>query len=108
MAVRRAFFRVFAFHILLFQGLAIAAWDGDVKIVSTVVLTHAGLCLLSSAAAAYMTLIACALHIEPAYLSLECNPPYSQLSVKWTGECICAFHLLACLKIQTLQRLSTP
>ena len=48
----RAFFRVFAFHILLFQFLASIAWsNGDWFVASITLLTHAALSLLAQWAA---------------------------------------------------------
>lgn len=41
---RRAFFRVFAFHILLFQVMASLAWsNNNVRIASYALITHAAL-----------------------------------------------------------------
>ena len=49
---RRAFFRVIAFHILLFQLLASLAWtNGDWWTASITLLTHAGLSLIDQYAA---------------------------------------------------------
>ena len=50
--LHRAFFRVFAFHILLFQFLASIAWsDGNWFVASITLLTHAALSLLAQWAA---------------------------------------------------------
>jgi len=52
--LRRAFFRVFAFHILLFQFLASVAWARGSErwfVASITLLTHAALSLLAQWAA---------------------------------------------------------
>ena len=53
----RSWFRVISFHILFFQALAIWDWNGTPKIASSLVLTHAGLCLLSHLGALQMGLL---------------------------------------------------
>ncbi|KAK9815749.1 hypothetical protein WJX72_008855 [[Myrmecia] bisecta] len=43
--IYRAFYRVFAFHVLEFQLLATISWSGHLWVVTTTLLTHAGLSL---------------------------------------------------------------
>ncbi|KAK9800796.1 hypothetical protein WJX73_005277 [Symbiochloris irregularis] len=53
----RSYFRVSTFHILWFQIILTCNWLDSLGLLTTVVLTHAGLCLLCQASTAYMWLL---------------------------------------------------
>ncbi|KAK9791384.1 hypothetical protein WJX73_009386 [Symbiochloris irregularis] len=77
----RAFFRLFSFIILLFQGLAIWNWNGTIPPATTVVLTHAGLVLFNSFSTMYLHFRA---FLQPTRPTSD-SSVYSSDSKQYTG-----------------------